>query len=114
MRSTQVGVPGRGARLAQAHLPNHVPEAGDRVVVQRSGYELEAGARRLAISSADQSGAQWKGYEKGAARATPFGEETVVIDGNVVEQFLTVDGASGAQAMAVAARDRNPRPHIEA
>jgi len=53
-----------------AAAPLHVTAAGDAV--------------------ADESGTQWERYERGAVPTTPFGEETVVVDGNVVEQFLTV------------------------
>ena len=49
----------------------------------------------VAIASADESGAAWQRYAQGAARTTPFGEETVVVDGNVVEQFLTVSERTG-------------------
>ena len=73
----------------------HVTDAGDRVLLQRSGYELVARAGRVAISSEDESGEAWRRYEQGAARPTPFGEETVVVDGNVVEQFLTVTERTG-------------------
>ena len=77
-------------KLGSAAAAFHVTAAGDAVAITRSGYELRAGGRRVAISSADESGTQWERYERGAVRTTPFGEETVVVDGNVVEQFLTV------------------------
>ena len=78
-----------------AGTPERLTDAGESVSLPRSGYELQAGTDTLALSSEDQDGDSWHQFEAGATRSTPFGSETVVVDGNVVEQFLTVEQRTG-------------------
>ena len=82
-----------GSSVATA--PRHETASGGRVELPRSGYALRTQAGRVAIASADESGARWRSFENGSVRTTPFGEETVVVDGEVVEQFLTVTERTG-------------------
>ena len=75
--------------------PERLTDAGESVNLPRSGYELESGTDTLALSSENQDGDTWHQFKSGAARSTPFGSEAVVLDGNVVEQFLTVEKRTG-------------------
>ena len=92
--------------------PERLTDAGEIVSLPRSGYELEAGTDTLALSSEDQDGDSWHQFESGAARSTPFGSETVVLDGNVVEQFLTVEKRTGPKRWRWKLETGTLKPHL--
>ena len=102
-----------GASLEAA--PDRRTPAGVRIDLPHSGYKLDAGDKQtLQLTSADATGGTWRHHERGAVRSTPFGAETVVVDGEVVEQFLTISKRTGRSDVALEARRRNPRAELEA
>ncbi len=92
--------------------PERLTDAGHSVELPRSGYELEAGTNTFALSSEDQDGDSWHQFESGAARSTPFGSETVVLDGDVVEQFLTVEKRNGPKRWRWKLDTGTLKPHL--
>ena len=64
------------------------------------------------MSSEDQDGDSWHQFKSGAARSTPFGSETVVVDGNVVEQFLTVEKRTGPKRWRWKLETGTLKPHL--
>ncbi len=94
--------------------PERLTDAGEVVSLPRSGYELEAGTDTLALSSEDQDGDSWHQFESGAARATPFGSETVVLDAQRRRAVPDRRKANGPEALAMEAGDGNPQAALEA
>ena len=95
-----------------AGTPERRTDAGEHVSLPRSGYELEAGVHALTLSSADPDGDSWHHFTKGAARSTSFGAEAVVVKGNVVEQFLTVEKRMGAKRWRWKLDTGTLKPHL--
>ncbi len=99
-----------GSSIATA--PERRTSAGHVVRLPRSGYSLETARERVALSSADPAGTTWSQFEGGAMRSTPFGAETVVVDGDVVEQFLTVTERSGPKTWRWKLETGTLKPHL--
>ncbi len=95
-----------------ASTPERLTDDGHSVSLPRSGYKLEAGVNTFALSSDDQDGDSWHQFESGAARSTPFGSEAVVLDGNVVEQFLTVEKRTGPKRWRWKLDTGTLKPHL--
>ena len=83
----------------------HQPAKGTRVALGKaSGFTLavpaltpKAAAQHVTIRSADAAGGKWQGRQAGAVRATPFGNEAIVVTPTYTEQFLTVDRRYGVK-----------------
>ncbi|MDX6438217.1 MAG: hypothetical protein QOF45_800, partial [Gaiellaceae bacterium] len=95
-----------------AGTPERRTNAGQRVSLPRSGYQLEAGTHALTLSSAAPEGNSWHQFEQGAVRSTPFGTETVVVHRNVVEQFLTVEKRLGPKRWRWKLDTGTLKPHL--
>ncbi|HEY7795387.1 MAG TPA: hypothetical protein VIA10_15390, partial [Gaiellaceae bacterium] len=122
----------RGPLGAEGGDGTFEPTAGVAVELGRSGYAVRSGsAGRVALTSEDAAGGDWRHHRGGAVRETSFGTETVLVTPRRTEQFLTVATRQGLRtwrwqldpgaaaptlaadgSVALAARLRMPPPAI--
>ena len=71
------------------------PAKDVKVTIAPSGFVMKAEAAQVHLRSADAAGGAWTAHDNGAVRATPFGNETVIVGKDFTEQFLTVNRKVG-------------------
>jgi hypothetical protein len=72
------------------------PADGVRVAIDSDRFTVAHGADSVSLTAESNGDAEWRRFENGVTRATPFGAETVVVDGDRTEQYLTVTERQGA------------------
>jgi hypothetical protein len=83
-----------GPPQADAPLLHH-PADGVRVAVKSDRFSVVRGADSVSLAAEGTGNAEWKHFEDGVTRTAPFGAETVVVDGDKAEQYLTVTQSQG-------------------
>jgi hypothetical protein len=83
-----------GAPHAAAPLVR-TPARGVEVTIRDAGYEVRRGRASVALTSADAEQQPWTRFARGVSRPTPFGDETIAVDGTRTEEFLTVERRLG-------------------
>ena len=85
----QLGAPSKIAPLVRR------PTRHVEVSLGRHGTQVRHGDASVQITAEGAGTAAWRRFARGASRQTPFGSETVTIDGARAEEFLTVDRHHG-------------------
>ena len=85
-----------GPPQADAPLLHH-PADGVRVAIKSDRFSVVRGADSVSLAAEGTGNAEWKHFEDGVSRTAPFGAETVVVDGEKAEQFLTVAERQGTR-----------------
>jgi hypothetical protein len=83
-----------GPPQAAAPLLHH-PADGVRVAIKPDHFTVVRGAASVSLAAEGVGNTEWRHFENGATRTTPFGAETVVVDGDKAEQYLTVTERQG-------------------
>jgi chitobiase/beta-hexosaminidase-like protein/Big-like domain-containing protein len=78
-----------GAPASEAPLSRR-PVRDVEVTIDGAGYTVARAGRSVSLHSADAGNASWRRFLHGAARPTPFGEETITLGRSRTEEFLTV------------------------
>ena len=85
-----------GASDPQASLVRH-SAPGLELAIDGSGFRLRTGSTSVSLETQGAAAGDWHRFENGVSRETPFGAETIVLDGPSVEQFITVRERQGAR-----------------
>ena len=67
------------------------------MAVESDRFSVVRGADSVSLAAVGTGNGEWKHFEDGVTRTAPFGSETVVVDGEKVEQFLTVEERQGTR-----------------
>jgi hypothetical protein len=99
-----------GPPQADAPLLHH-PADGVRVAVKSDRFSVVRGSDSVSLAVDGTGNAEWKHFENGVTRSTPFGAETVVVDADKTEQYLTVTERQGTRTWrwSITAEGLEPR-----
>ncbi|HYZ19809.1 MAG TPA: Ig-like domain-containing protein, partial [Gaiellaceae bacterium] len=87
-------VPDLGALRPDAPLVRR-PAKGVSVHLEQKGFRVRGRDATVSLSGIGAGGGEWRRYEGGVARTTPFGRQTVVVTTEKTEEFLTVERSQG-------------------
>src|SRR5919108_1369963 len=71
------------------------PATGVEVKIGRDRFGVESDEAAVALATEAATTGPWQRFDRGVTRSTSFGAETIVVDGQTTEQFLTVDDHQG-------------------
>src|SRR4051794_35201560 len=83
--TTELGAPQRSATLVRRPAPRTTV-----TIRPRGGYAIRHGRRAVGVTTLGAGGAAWHSRRGGVTRPTPFGRESILVDGTKTEQYLTV------------------------
>jgi len=66
------------------------PAPGIGVRIHTEGYTVARWGDSVSVVGEDVGGAKWRRHVHGVTRTTDFGAETIIVDGDRTEEFLTV------------------------
>jgi hypothetical protein len=71
------------------------PAPGVGVRIHTEGYTVTRWGDSVSVVGEDVGGAKWRRHVHGVTRTTDFGAETIIVDGDRTEEFLTVTKRQG-------------------
>jgi hypothetical protein len=102
-----------GPPQADAPLLHH-PADGVRVAIKSDRFSVVRGADSVSLAVEAAGNAEWEHFDNGVARTAPFGAETVVVDGEKAEQYLTVTERQGKRTWRWKLQARGLTPRLGA
>src|SRR5688500_11375468 len=95
-----------GSPATQAPLTREVaPHLA--VTIGRAGFTVNHHEASVSLAGQYEGTARWQRFENGVSRRTRFGLDTIVVDREKAEQFLTVDERQGLKVWQWSLRARN-------
>ena len=79
-----------GSPQGETDATVHKPAPGVQVDVDQAGYTVHRAGASVSVTGEGSGTAGWAAFENGASRRTPFGHETITIQPDKTELYLTV------------------------
>ena len=92
----------------------HKPAPGVQVDVDRAGYTVRRAGASVSVTGEGTGTAGWTAFENGASRRTPFGHETITVQPDKTELYLTVVRHQGVRNWRWRLDAAGLRPRLEA
>jgi hypothetical protein len=100
-----------GRTSPNAPLVRHSPDR-TRTTIGDSGFKVAHQGTSVSLASREVSGGEWRRFANGVVRHTPFGSETIIVERDQTEQFLTVAQHQGIRLWQWDLRARNVVPRL--
>ncbi|HLM33785.1 MAG TPA: hypothetical protein VK285_06915, partial [Gaiellaceae bacterium] len=79
-----------GSPQGETDATVHKPAPGVQVDVDPAGYTVHRAGASVSVTGEGAGTAGWSAFENGATRRTPFGHETITVQPDKTELYLTV------------------------
>ncbi|MGI8605730.1 MAG: hypothetical protein ACR2L0_01030, partial [Gaiellaceae bacterium] len=103
-----------GSPQAETDATVHKPAPGVRVDVDPAGYTVRRAGTSVSVTGESTATAGWTAFENGVSRPTPFGHETITVQPDKTELYLTVVRHQGVRTWRWRLGAAGLRPRLEA
>ena len=103
-----------GSPQGETDATVHKPAPGVQVNVDPAGYTVHRAGASVSVTGEGSGTAGWTAFENGASRRTPFGHETITIQPDKTELYLTVVRHQGVRNWRWRLDAAGLRPRLEA
>ena len=103
-----------GSPQGETDATVHKPAPGVQVDVDQAGYTVRRAGASVSVTGEGSGTAGWTAFENGASRRTPFGHETITIQPDKTELYLTVVRHQGVRTWRWRLDAAGLQPRLEA
>jgi len=103
-----------GSPQGETDATVHKPAPGVRVDVDPTGYTVHRDGASVSVTGEGSGTAGWTAFENGASRRTPFGHETITVQPDKTELYLTIVRHQGVRNWRWRLDAAGLRPRLEA